>query len=142
LNANYLKEKLKKVFPIAVDEPCMHEFVLSLKYAKNKGIHASDLGNRLLDFGIHAPTVHFPLVVEDAVMIEPTESESKETLDNFVEVLKKIADEIENNPDIVKTAPHTMPVRRPDEVLAARKPVLSYRDQLREKILLAEGAPS
>lgn len=142
LNANYLKEKVKKIFPIAVDEPCMHEFVLSLKYAKDKGIHASDLGKRLLDFGIHAPTVHFPLVVEDAVMIEPTESESKETLDNFVDVLTKIADEIENNPDIVKTAPHTMPVGRPDEVQAARKPVLSYRDQLRDKILLAEGAPS
>lgn len=142
LNANYLKEKVKKIFPIAVDEPCMHEFVVSLKYAKDKGIHASDLGKRLLDFGIHAPTVHFPLVVEDAVMIEPTESESKETLDHFVSVLAKIADEIENNPDIVRTAPHTMPVRRPDEVLAARKPVLSYRDQLREKILLAEGAPS
>ena len=81
LNANYLKEKLKKIFPVAVDEPCMHEFVLTLKEAKSKDVHAGDVGKRLLDYGIHAPTVHFPLVVEEALMIEPTETESRETLD-------------------------------------------------------------
>ena len=142
LNANYLKEKLKHVFPVAVDEPCMHEFVLSLKEAKKQGVHAGDLGKRLLDYGIHAPTVHFPLVVEEALMIEPTESESKETLDQFIEVMIKIAHEIREDPDKIKNAPHTLPIRRPDEVLAARKPLLSYRDQLREKILQAEGAPT
>lgn len=142
LNANYLKEKLKKIFPIAVDEPCMHEFVLSIRNTKAQGIHSGDIGKRLLDFGIHAPTVHFPLVVEEALMIEPTETESKETLDRFVETLEKIAEEIIRNPEMIKLAPHTLPIRRPDEVLAARKPVLSYRDQLRDKVLLAEGVPS
>ena len=141
LNANYLKEKLKKVFPVAVDEPCMHEFVLSIKGAKAQGIHSGDIGKRLLDYGYHAPTVHFPLVVEEALMIEPTETEARETLDAFIAALEKIAAEIIDDPEKVLGAPHTMPITRPDEVLAARKPVLSYRDQLREKILLAEGAP-
>ena len=140
LNANYLKEKLKKIFPIAVDEPCMHEFVLSIKNSKAKGVHAGDIGKRLLDFGVHAPTVHFPLVVEEALMIEPTETESKETLDLFIEAMKQIAQEIEENPEKVILAPHTLPIRRPDEVLAARKPILSFKDQVRERILLAEGA--
>jgi len=142
LNANYLKEKLKKIFPVAVDEPCMHEFVLSLKDSKDRDIHSGDVGKRLLDYGIHAPTVHFPLVVEEALMIEPTESENKETLDKFIETMVIIADEIRNDPEKVRNAPHTLPVRRPDEVLAARKPILSYRDQMREKILLAEGISS
>lgn len=139
LNANYLKEKLKKIFPVAVDEPCMHEFVLSIKNAKSQNIHSGDIGKRLLDYGIHAPTVHFPLVVEEALMIEPTESETKETLDRFIDVMFEIAQEIMNDPAKVRNAPHTLPIRRPDEVLAARKPILSYRDQLREKVLLAEG---
>ncbi len=133
LNANYMKDKLKKIFPVAVDEPCMHEFVLTLKRAKEKDIHAGDIGKRLLDFGFHAPTVHFPLVVEEALMIEPTESESKQTLDQFIQALKQIAQEIEENPNLVKMAPHTMPIHRPDEVLAARKPVLSYKDQLAQE---------
>ncbi|MDP3919544.1 MAG: aminomethyl-transferring glycine dehydrogenase subunit GcvPB [Candidatus Omnitrophota bacterium] len=139
LNANYLKEKLKVAYKVAVDEPCMHEFVLSLKSA---GVHAGDVGKRLLDYGFHAPTVHFPLVVEEALMIEPTESESKETLDLFVKAMIEIAKEIIEEPDKVRMAPHTMPIRRPDEVMAARRPILSYRDQLRERILLAEGAPT
>lgn len=139
LNANYLKEKLKSTFKVAVDEPCMHEFVLSIKGEKMKDIHSGDIGKRLLDYGIHAPTVHFPLVVEEALMIEPTESETKETLDNFIQVMIEIAREITDDPDKVKNAPHTLPIRRPDEVLAARKPILSYKDQIREKILQAEG---
>ncbi|MBI3306677.1 MAG: aminomethyl-transferring glycine dehydrogenase subunit GcvPB [Candidatus Omnitrophica bacterium] len=142
LNANYLKEKLKMVFPVAVDEACMHEFVLSLKNGKNQIVHAGDVGKRLLDYGFHAPTVHFPLVVEEALMIEPTESESRETLDQFIEAMKQIAQEIQTDPEKVKSAPHTLPIRRPDEVLAARKPILSYRDQMREKILQAEGVQS
>ncbi len=142
LNANYLKEKLKHLFPVAVDEPCMHEFVLSAKNGKAAGVHALDIGKRLLDFGFHAPTVHFPLVIEDALMIEPTESESKEKLDQFVEAMEIIAQEVQTSPEKIKLAPHTLPIRRPDEVLAARKPILSYRDQLREKILSAEGIPT
>ncbi|MBI3314255.1 MAG: aminomethyl-transferring glycine dehydrogenase subunit GcvPB [Candidatus Omnitrophica bacterium] len=142
LNANYLKEKLKNVFPVAIDEPCMHEFVLSLKNGRMHGVHAGDVGKRLLDYGYHAPTVHFPLVVEEALMIEPTETESRETLDQFIEAMKQIAQEIESDPEKVKSAPHTLPIRRPDEVLAARKPILSYRDQMREKILQAEGVQS
>jgi len=132
LNANYLKEKLKQVFPVFLDEPCMHEFVLTLKSVKKEGIHAGDIGKRLLDYGFHAPTVHFPLVVEEALMIEPTETESKETLEQFVEAFKQIKIEIENNPDQVRKAPHTLPIRRPDEVAAARTPILSYRDQIRD----------
>lgn len=132
LNANYLKERLKNIFPVAVDEPCMHEFVLSAKTDKEKGIHASDIGKRLLDFGFHAPTVHFPLVVPDALMIEPTETESKETLDRFIDAMNQISHEIEKDPEIVKGAPHTLPIRRPDEVLAARKPILTYQDFVQE----------
>lgn len=134
LNANYLKERLKPYFPVAINEPCMHEFVLTLRVFKGTGVHVGDVGKRLLDLGIHAPTVSFPLVVEEALMIEPTETENKETLDNFVEVMRQIKREIQENPDLVKNAPHTLPIRRPDEVLAARKPILSFRDQRRENV--------
>lgn len=133
INANYLKEKLKDVIPVAVDEVCMHEFVLTLKAAKSKGIHSGDVGKRLLDYGYHAPTVHFPLVVDEAMMIEPTESESKETLDLFVTALRKIAREIDESPELVLGAPWTMPIGRPDEVKAARNPILTYRDVMRDK---------
>jgi glycine dehydrogenase subunit 2 len=139
LNANYMKEKLKDTFKVATDGPCMHEFVLSLKSFAAQGVHAGDVGKRLLDFGFHAPTVHFPLVVPEALMIEPTETEARETLDLFIEAMKEIAREIATDPEKVKTAPHTLPVRRPDDVLAARKPILSYRDQVREKALLVEA---
>lgn len=132
LNANYLKERLKSIFPVAVDEPCMHEFVLSASEAEAKGIHALDIGKRLLDFGFHAPTVHFPLVVPEALMIEPTETESKETLDRFTDAFTQIRLEFDTNPEIIKNAPHCLPIRRPDEVLAARNPILTYRDWLRE----------
>jgi glycine dehydrogenase subunit 2 len=140
LNANYMKERLKDTFHVATLGPCMHEFVLSLKSFAAQGVHAGDVGKRLLDYGFHAPTVHFPLVVPEALMIEPTETESRETLDLFIEAMKEIALEIQTDPEKVKTAPHTLPVRRPNDVLAARKPVLSYRDQVREKILAAECA--
>ena len=140
LNANYMKEKLKDTFKVATEGPCMHEFVLSIKSAGAHGVHAGDIGKRLLDYGFHAPTVHFPLVVPEALMIEPTETEARETLDGFIDAMKQIALEIVTDPDRVKNAPHTLPVRRPNDVLAARKPILSYRDQLREKVLLAEAA--
>jgi glycine dehydrogenase subunit 2 len=126
LNANYVRVKLREAFKPAVDEPCMHEFVLTLKPEQAaQHLHASDIGKRLLDYGFHAPTVHFPLVVPDAIMIEPTESES-------LEAMKEIADEIKHEPEKIKHAPHNLPIRRPNEVLAARKPVLTYRDYLRE----------
>lgn len=132
LNANYLRALLKEVFPVAVDEPCMHEFVLSAKIGSANDIHALDIGKRLLDYGFHAPTVHFPLVVPEALMIEPTETESKETLDRFVEALRQIRQEVESKPDLIKNAPHSLPIRRPDEVMAARNPILTYQDWLRE----------
>ncbi|OQA57433.1 MAG: putative glycine dehydrogenase (decarboxylating) subunit 2 [Candidatus Omnitrophica bacterium ADurb.Bin277] len=140
LNANYLRLKLRDVFPVAVEGPCLHEFVLTLKHAAARGVHAGDVGKRLLDFGFHAPTVHFPLVVSEALMIEPTETESRETLDLFVEAMKRIASEIETEPEKVRNAPYTLPVRRPNDVLAARKPLLTYRDLLREKTVAAETA--
>ncbi|MSR76683.1 MAG: glycine dehydrogenase subunit 2 [Candidatus Omnitrophica bacterium] len=139
VNANYLRKKLKKYFPVAIDETCMHEFVLTLKFATNKGIHAGDIGKRLLELGFHAPTVHFPLVVEEALMIEPTETESKETLDEFIEAMIAIAREIEEDPKVILDAPRNLPIARPDEVLAARKPILSYRDLVREKALQSDG---
>jgi len=132
LNANYLRSRLKSIFPVAVDEACMHEFVLSARNAEAKGLHALDIGKRLLDYGFHAPTVHFPLVVPEALMIEPTETESKETLDRFIDAMIQIGKEVDSDPEVVKNAPHTLPIRRPDEVLAARNPVLTYQDWLRE----------
>ncbi len=127
--ANYLKKKLGRVYELAHEESCMHEFVLSAsELATRYGVHAGDIGKRLLDYGFHAPTVHFPLVVKEAIMIEPTETESKETLDAFCEAMFKIFKEVEETPELVKTAPHSMPITRPDEVNAARQPVLSFRD--------------
>ena len=128
INANYLRKQLEKVLKIPFSEFCMHEFVGTVKNLKDKGIHAADIGKRLLDYGIHAPTVHFPLVVDEALMIEPTESESKETLDRFIAVMTEIMKEAERDPQMITKAPHTMPISRPDEVQAARKPILSWRD--------------
>lgn len=126
LNANYLKEKLKKHYYLKYDHaPCQHEFVLSAKWQKEKyGIKALDIAKRLIDYGFHPPTIYFPLIVEEALMIEPTETESKETLDNFISAMLKIAKECETNPNLVKTAPHTTPVRRLDETRAVREPRL------------------
>lgn len=125
LNANYIKALLKDVLPVPEgDELCMHEFVASASNAQKKsGISAMDIAKRLLDFGFHAPTVYFPLDVPEALMIEPTETESRETLDAFAETIKQILTE---NADYLHHAPYTTPVSRPDEVLAARKPVLKW----------------
>jgi glycine dehydrogenase subunit 2 len=98
----------------------MHEFVLSGNRQKEKGVKTLDIAKRLLDYGVHAPTVYFPLIVQEALMIEPTETESKESLDHFIEAMIKITEEIEANPEMVKTAPHTTPVTRLDEALAAK----------------------
>jgi len=129
LSANYLKEKLKPDYHLPYDRPCMHEVVLSGKWQKAKGVKAFDIAKRLLDFGFHPPTIYFPLVVEEALMIEPTETESKATLDEFIEALKAIAREAEENPEILHSAPHTTPVRRLDEATAARKPDLGWHQK-------------
>jgi len=130
LNANYLKARLAegragKYTPIAFDRHCMHEFVLSGKPMKRElGIATLDLAKRLLDFGFHPPTVYFPLLVEEALMVEPTETETKESLDAFAEALEQILAEAEADPEKAKQAPYTTPVRRLDEVKATRKPVV------------------
>jgi len=126
LNANYLKEKLKNYYILPYDQVCMHEFVLSGEKQKSQGVNTLGIAKRLMDEKIHPPTVYFPLIVHEALMIEPTETESKETLDNFVEVMKKIAVEIEKNPDMVLMSPVSTPVKRVNETLAARQPDLKW----------------
>ncbi|MBU0762668.1 MAG: aminomethyl-transferring glycine dehydrogenase subunit GcvPB [Candidatus Altiarchaeota archaeon] len=127
LNANYLKEKLKEFFDLPFDRVCMHEFVLSgRRQAHMNGVHTLNIAKRLLDYGVHAPTIYFPMIVEEAIMIEPTETESKTTLDEFIEAMKKIATECNETPDIVKSAPHNTPVKKLDDTLAARKPSLTW----------------
>jgi glycine dehydrogenase subunit 2 len=128
LNANYLRSALRGNYPVPYGERCMHEFVASGEPFKKHGVRTLDIAKRLLDFGFHAPTVYFPLIVPEALMIEPTETESKETLDRFIEVMKRIAREAEENPEVLKTAPHETPVRRLDEVTANRHPVLAASD--------------
>ncbi len=126
LNANYLMAKLKNAYDMAYDERCMHEFVICGEKQKHEGSSTLHIAKRLMDYKIHPPTVYFPLIVHEAIMVEPTESESKERLDNFVEVMLKIADEIKQNPEFVNSAPHNAPIKKVDETLAARKPDLSY----------------
>lgn len=122
LNANYLMNRLKEYYYLPYDRTCQHEFVISAKWQKEKyGVKAMDIAKRLLDYGFHPPTIYFPLIVEEALMIEPTETESKETLDAFCEAMIKIAKECKTDPDLVKNAPHTTPVRRLDEAKAARE---------------------
>jgi glycine dehydrogenase subunit 2 len=126
-NANYMLEKLQPYYYLPYDRPCQHEFVLSAKWQKEKyGVKALDIAKRLLDYGYHPPTIYFPLIVEEALMIEPTESESKETLDAFCDVMIVIAKECEVNPDLVKNAPYTTPVKRLDEAKAARELKLKW----------------
>jgi glycine dehydrogenase subunit 2 len=133
LNARYLMQRLKKTYPLPYDRPCMHEFVLSVKPNSND-VHTSDIGKALVDSGYHPPTVYFPLIVKDAIMIEPTETESPETLDAFAEAMERIARDIDESPGKLKAAPATTPVRRLDEVAAARNPVVNWfqKDQASE----------
>ncbi|HEY4001146.1 MAG TPA: aminomethyl-transferring glycine dehydrogenase subunit GcvPB [Candidatus Xenobia bacterium] len=127
LNANYLLSRLKGSYDVAFDRICMHEFVLTARGIKvTTGVRALDIAKRLLDYGIHAPTVYFPLIVEEAMMIEPTETESKETLDLFVDAMLEIAHDATERPDFLKAAPHTTPVSRLDEVGAARNLDLAW----------------
>jgi glycine dehydrogenase subunit 2 len=120
INANYLREILKHYYYLPYDDFCQHEFVLSGIRQKEKGVKTLDIAKRLLDFGLHAPTVYFPLIVPEALMIEPTETESKESLDEFISAMIQIAKEVEGNPEVVTSAPHNTPVSRLDEVKAAR----------------------
>lgn len=129
LNANYLKEKLKKYYKLPFDTPCMHEFVLSGDWQKESGVNTLAIAKRLMDSNFHPPTVYFPLIVHEAMMIEPTESETKERLDGFVEVMKKIAEESKENPGIILSAPHNSPVKKVDETLAARNLNLRYKKE-------------
>ncbi|MEE9553245.1 MAG: aminomethyl-transferring glycine dehydrogenase subunit GcvPB [candidate division Zixibacteria bacterium] len=128
INSAYLREKLRGRFELPFDGDTLHEFVLSGTKQKAMGVRTLDIAKRILDFGVHAPTVYFPLIVPEALMIEPTETESKASLDNFVEILLAIADEIESDPDKVRSAPHSTPVSRLDEARAARDPDISYQD--------------
>ena len=124
LNANYLLSKVKHFLPVPQGDRCMHEFVATgAKLKSEKGVTAMDIAKRLLDYGYHAPTVYFPLTVKEAIMVEPTETESKETLDHFAETLFRITEE---DPELLHEAPHTTPISRPDEVQAARQPVMCH----------------
>lgn len=130
LNANYLKEKLKGAYLLPYDEPCMHEFVLSGEKQKHEnGVSTLNIAKALMDENTHPPTVYFPLIVHEAIMIEPTESETKQVLDEFVDAMLKIAEVAKTNPEAVISAPHTTPVKRLDETLAARHPDLKYTQQ-------------
>jgi len=123
LNANYIKERLKKHYRLAFDRICKHECVFSVpeKMLRN-GVHAIDIAKALIDRGFHPPTVYFPTIVKDALMIEPTETESRETLDAFIEAMIEIADQAVVEPDVLKNAPITTPVSRPNETAAAKNP--------------------
>jgi glycine dehydrogenase subunit 2 len=127
LNANYLLALLKEAYDLPYDRLCMHEFVLSARTLKREhGISATDVAKRLMDYGFHPPTIYFPLVVPEALMIEPTETEAKETLDAFAEAMRGIAREAAENPDLIKAAPHGRPVKRLDEVRAAKRAIVKY----------------
>lgn len=126
-NANYLKEKLKKDFHLPFDKPCMHEFVLSHKWQENFGVQARDIAKRLIDYGFHPPTVNFPLIIKGALMIEPTESETVQELDKFVNAMRMIALEAQENPEVLLDAPHSTPVGRLDEVKAIKELNLRWK---------------
>jgi glycine dehydrogenase subunit 2 len=127
LNANYIRKGLEGVFDLPYTRPSMHEVVFSDAKQKRNGVSTMDIAKRLIDYGFHPYTTAFPLIVPGALMIEPTESESKEECDLFIEAMRAIAQEAAENPDVVKTAPHSTKVRRLDEVAAARKPILRWK---------------
>jgi glycine dehydrogenase subunit 2 len=129
LNANYIRAKLKDAYALPYDSPTLHEVVFSDRLQARKDVHVWDIGKRLMDYGFHPPTVSFPLIVPGAIMIEPTETEGKQELDAFIDAMLVIAREAEENPEVVKTAPHTTRVGRIDEAAAARRPVLRWRPE-------------
>ena len=132
LNANYVKESLKDVYELPIDTTCCHEFVFDGLKDKQSGVTTMDVAKRLLDYGYHAPTIYFPLLFHESLMIEPTENESKETLDGFIAVMRKIAEEAKTDPEQVKSAPHTTPIGRVDDVLAAKHPIVTYKQMLND----------
>lgn len=132
LNANYIRKNLEDVYHLAYNEPCMHECIFTDRIQHKYGVSTLDIAKRLLDYGFHPPTIYFPLVVSGALMIEPTETETPETLDSFIAAMRAIAEEAKDNPELVKTAPHSTPVRRLDEARAARKPMLRWEPGQRD----------
>ena len=126
LNANYIKESLKDDYELPIEGLCKHEFVFNGLRDKSTGVTTMDIAKRLLDYGFHAPTIYFPLLFHEAMMIEPTESESKATLDQFINVMHTIAREARENPELVKSAPRNAPIRRVNDVLAAKQPVVTF----------------
>ena len=132
LNANYIKESLKDVYELPIAGLCCHEFVFDGLKDKSTGVTTMDVAKRLLDYGYHAPTIYFPLLFHESLMIEPTENESKETLDGFIAVMRKIAEEAKMDPELVKSAPHTTPIGRVDDVLAAKHPITTYKQMLND----------
>ena len=132
LNANYIKESLKDVYELPIDTICCHEFVFNGLKDKSTGVTTMDVAKRLLDYGYHAPTIYFPLLFHESLMIEPTENESKETLDGFISVMRQIAEEAKNDSELVKTAPHTTPIGRVDDVLAAKHPITTYKQMVND----------
>jgi glycine dehydrogenase subunit 2 len=143
LNANYLLARLKGSYDLPYDRLCMHEFVLSARALKREhGITALDVAKRLMDYGFHPPTIYFPLVVPEALMIEPTETETKETLDEFADAMVAIAREASESPEVIKTAPHDRPVKRLDEVKAAKRAVVRYRFEDHPDLAAEPSAPA
>jgi glycine dehydrogenase subunit 2 len=140
LNANYLLARIRDAYDVPYDRLCMHEFVASARSLKrDHGISALDVAKRLMDFDFHPPTIYFPLVVPEALMIEPTETEAKETLDAFADALNEIAREAAEEPQTIRDAPHSRPVRRLDEVKAAKLAIVRYAFDGHPD--LADGAP-
>jgi len=129
LSSNYIRSSLENNYYLKYKTPTLHECVFSDKYQKEYGVSNLDIAKRLIDYGLHPPTMSFPLVVHGALMIEPTETESKRDLDLFIEAMKKIAEEAKTNPQLLKSAPHSSYVRRMDEVMAARNPVLKWQGE-------------
>ena len=132
LNANYIKESLKDVYELPIDGVCKHEFVYDGLKDKSTGVTTLDVAKRLLDYGFHAPTIYFPLLFHEALMIEPTENESKQTLDEFIRIMRVIAQEAKDDPEMVKSAPHNTPVRRLDDTQAALHPIVTWRELIAE----------
>ena len=126
LNANYIKERLREDYLLPISGLCKHEVVFDGLVDKSTGVTTMDVAKRLLDYGYHAPTIYFPLLFHESLMIEPTENESKETIDAFIDVMHRIAAEAKSDPELVKTAPHNTPIGRVDDVLAAKQPVTTY----------------
>lgn len=132
LNANYIKECLKDVYLLPIDGLCKHEFVFDGLKDKSTGVTTMDVAKRLLDYGYHAPTIYFPLLFHESLMIEPTESESKDTIDGFISVMRQIAEEAKTQPDTVKSAPLKTPIGRVDDVLAAKHPIVNYKQMIHD----------